>query len=172
MNGLIQGIVRELERSPMNTDAAFRAEIQVDLHRLVQIHVLVLHEPARQAGTDSDECNVESAALRGTLARFEMFAHILEVLAVTRVAGEKPLKISTQNCPSAPQGLVAIAQTAGRPMLRRNQMKFDRAAIRGAATRRAALRPAMSVFIPPIKLHSTGNSNPLQPPLQSQRHQE
>src|ERR1700722_3547903 len=128
VNGLIQGVVRELKRSPMNTDTAFCAEIQVNLHRLLQIHVLILHEPARQAGADSNQRDVEPAALLGSLARREMAAHILEILAVTRITGEKPMKIGTQNCPSAPQGLVAIAQRAARPMLRRNQVEF-----RGAA---------------------------------------
>ncbi len=40
----------------------------MDLHGLVEIDVLILHEPARQAGADGDQCNVESAALLGALA--------------------------------------------------------------------------------------------------------
>ena len=50
MEGHVERIVRQLKRTPMHTDAAFGAEIEVDLHRLVKIDMLFLHETSA-AGT-------------------------------------------------------------------------------------------------------------------------
>src|SRR5271169_4135296 len=97
----------------------------MDLNGFLQVHVLKLHEPARQACADRDQRQVESAAERRGLARGEMCAGIEKVAAVARVATEEPMKIRAECGPRAPQGLVAIAHGTGRPMLRRRQMKLD-----------------------------------------------
>src|SRR6202790_1402698 len=143
----------------MHSDAAFGAEVEVYLHRLPDIDMLVLHEPARQARADGNQGDVESAALRRGVARSQAFANILEVPAVARVAGEIPMEVRAHDGPAAPQRPVAIAQTTAGPVLRRRQLKFD-----GSA--------GMDMRFPPVELHRVSDAELREPGFYAQRHQE
>src|SRR5476649_1789923 len=108
MQRLIQRIVRESKRSPMDANAAFRTQVQVNLHGLVQIYVLHPHEPARQTRTHGDERHIESAALGFRLAAGKVPPGIREVLAVAGVTAEKPMKILSDGRTRAPQRFIAV----------------------------------------------------------------
>src|ERR1700674_2115632 len=132
----------------MDANAAFRPQVQVNLHGLVEIHVLHLHEPARQARSHRDERDIESAALGFRLPVGEVPPGIGEILAVTGVAAEKPMKVLSDGCPCAPQCFIAVVETSTRPMLRRREMKFE---------------AGVNMLLPPIEFHPMLDSEPLQP---------
>ena len=125
MDGLIERLIRQREGAPVDTQAAFRTQVQMQLHRLRQVHVLRLHKPSRQACADRYQRQIETAARIRRLARGEVLSRIGEVAAIPRVARKEPMQVRAEYRPGAPQGLVAIRQRAPRPVLRRGAMKFD-----------------------------------------------
>ncbi len=68
---LVQGLVGQLEGAPVHAERTLGAQVGVDLQRLLDIDVLLLHEPARLVGADGDQRDVEAAvrlSLREALA--------------------------------------------------------------------------------------------------------
>jgi hypothetical protein len=126
----------------------------VQLHGLIQVHVLQLHEPTRQAGADGHQRDIETTAVLRRLPRGKMPARIGEILAVARVAGKEPMQIIPQHGPRAPQRLVAIVERAARPVLRRRAVE---------------LHPGVHMVLPPVELHGIVDTEFFQPALQAQR---
>jgi hypothetical protein len=57
----VQRCVGQIESAPVHADRALRADVEMDLHRFGRVDVPGAHEPARLAGADCDQRDVEAA---------------------------------------------------------------------------------------------------------------
>jgi hypothetical protein len=108
----------------VHADTAFGTQVQVHLNRLGQIDVLHAHEPARQAGADGNESDVEPPALLLALPVCKMPSRIDKILAIASVATELTVKAPTENSPGAPQCPIAVMYAPPGPVLRRGAVKI------------------------------------------------
>ncbi len=65
----IDGFVRELERAVMMGKGDLGAAITERLHRLLRVHVLIAHEPARLIGADGQDAGDELAVTLAHIAK-------------------------------------------------------------------------------------------------------
>ena len=90
---LIQRLIRQLKRAPVHGQGPLTAQVLKDLHRLLGVHMLVLHEPARLICADGQQREVEPTALFWRLRTREVLADVDEVFRVSRVACKEQMAV-------------------------------------------------------------------------------
>jgi hypothetical protein len=150
---LVERLVGELERAPVDAERRARAQVAVREHRLVRVHVLELHEPARLVGADRQQGEVEAAA------RGEARARVGEVGRVAGVAGEVDVEAGREQRVAAPQRAHAVVEPAARPVLHRREHDLHRA-LGGPDGRR----------LPPVELDDVRNARVGEERAHAQRH--
>src|ERR1700688_2731109 len=74
--------------------------------------MLVAHEPAWLVCADRQECQIHAS---------EPFANVAEVFPVTRIPRKIDLSLARAHDESTPEGAIAVARAAARPMLCRGK---------------------------------------------------
>src|SRR4029434_1521030 len=112
LQGLVDALGGHLKRAEMHADALGCLEVRVRLYRFRRIHVHGLHEPARLAGTEGQECKTDRA---------KPLSDVAEEGSVGRIASEEYARAASHERKPAPQGSVSIERISCGEVLRRRQ---------------------------------------------------
>ena len=113
--GVPGGIITKLEGPPLGGDEKFGAQINKGLDRLVNIHVCIMHEPARIVGSDGQQCIIYGRIL---------FPELLVADEITTVAAEIDGPFRSHNHITGPQRVVRRFKNPQGPVLGRQTVKF------------------------------------------------
>src|SRR5438874_199941 len=145
---LIHGLIRELERPPMDGHHQLRAKPAECLNRFRGMHVEIAHEPAWLVRADGQECEIERTAALGDSRKLRMVAGVArEENTAAIVRGERP---------AAPQRFAAIDERATAEVLRRYARDVQVIDVRG---------------LPPVQLAREFCSAPAHKGFESQRNE-
>ena len=107
---LVDRFVGELERAPMVAERLLGADELKTLHRIVRVHVLRLHEPARLVGADGQDA-------RGAARRSARAPPKDRAVAEARVADVVDRARGRREHEGAPQRHAPVVHAARRPVI-------------------------------------------------------